>query len=117
MGFTDRFKGGVGGGMPGTPSQQDMDMVNRVTRLNQVGVENAATITRMEPTGRTDIGGGQEYAFGVDVRPAGSVPYPASFTQFMHVQSMGSWAFPGALVNVRVDPDDPSSMMLWGGVR
>jgi hypothetical protein len=33
----------------------------------------------------------------------------------MHVQSMGSWAYAGALVNVRVDPQDAQSMMLWGG--
>jgi hypothetical protein len=49
------------------------------------------------------------------VQPAGGAPYPATFTQYMHTGSMGSWAYEGAAVMVRVDPEDASSMMLWGG--
>ena len=112
MGFMDKLKGA--GGAMGT---QDFAMVNKLTRLNQVGVEQPAVVNRMAPTGRTDIGGGQEYQFDVEVRPAGGAAYPASFTQFMHVQSMGSWVSEGAGVKVRVDPQDPSSMMLWGGLN
>jgi hypothetical protein len=119
MGFTDRFKGmgdmAAQAQAMGMPTQQDVDMANRLTRLNQVGVQHAATIGAMQPTGRSDIGGGQEYSFDVEVRPEGGAPYAASFTQFMHVQSMGTWAYAGALVNVRVDPQDAQSMMLWGG--
>jgi hypothetical protein len=59
--------------------------------------------------------GGEEYAFDVEVQPAGGAPYAASFTQFMHPGSMGSWSHDGAAVMVRVDPQDPNSMMLWGG--
>ena len=96
---------------------QDWSYMNRVTRLNQVGVEQPAVVHRMFPTGRTDMGGGQEYQFDIEVRPAGEAPYPATFTQFMHVQSMGSWVSEGAGVKVRVDPADPNSMMLWGGLN
>ena len=113
MGLMDRLKG-AGAGM-GMPSQEDMATMNRVTRLNQVGVEQPATIRAMQATGRSDIGGGQEYSFDVEVQPAGGAPYAATFTQYMHVGSMGSWAYDGAAVKVRVDPEDPSSMMLWGG--
>lgn len=113
MGFMDKLKGA--GGAVGMPSSQDMDNLNKVTRLNQVGVEHPAVIVRMQPTGRSDIGGGQEHAFDVEVQPAGGTPYPAHFTQFMHVGSMSSWAYDGAGVKVRVDPQDPSSIMLWGG--
>ena len=49
------------------------------------------------------------------MQPAGGAPYAASFKQFMHTGSMGSWAYDGAAVKVRVDPQDPSSMMLRGG--
>jgi hypothetical protein len=115
MGFMDKLKG-TGGAM-GMPTAEDMAMVNRVTRLNQVGVEQPAVVNRMAPTGRTDVGGGQEYQFDVEVRPAGGAAYPASFTQYMHVQSMGSWVSEGAGVKVRVDPQDPASMMLWGGLN
>ena len=89
------------------PSQEDMATMQRVTRLNQVGVEQPATIRTMQATGRSDVGGGQEYSFDVEVQPAGGAPYPATFTQYMHVASMGSWAYDGAAVNVRVDPQDP----------
>ena len=113
MGFMDKLKGA--GGAVGMPSAQDMANLNKVTRLNQVGVEQPAVVGRMQPTGRTDVGGGEEYQFDVEVSPAGNTPYPASFTQFMHVASMSSWVSEGARVKVRVDPQDPSSMMLWGG--
>jgi hypothetical protein len=113
MGLMDKLKG-AGGGM-GMPSQEDMATMQRVTRLNQVGVEHPATIKSMQGTGRSDVGGGQEYSFEVDVQPAGGAPYAATFTQYMHVGSMSSWAYDGAAVMVRVDPQDPSSMMLWGG--
>jgi hypothetical protein len=113
MGFMDKLKGA--GSAVGMPSGQDMANLNKVTRLNQVGVEQPAVVSRMQPTGRRDVGGGEEYQFDVEVRPAGGAAYPASFTQFMHVASMSSWVSDGASVKVRVDPHDPNSMMLWGG--
>ena len=119
MGFMDKLKGAGGaggmGGMAGMgmPSQEDLAMVQRLTRLNQVGVDQPATIRHMQATGRTDISG-EEYAFDVEVQPAGGAPYAASFKQFMHPGSMGSWAYAGAAVKVRVDPEDASSMILWG---
>lgn len=114
MGFMDKFKQAAAAGMP---TQGDMEMVNKLTRLNSVGVESPATVRRMAPTGRTDIGGGEEYEFDVDVVPSGGTPYSATFTQFMHVPTMGSWVSEGAAVKVRVDPEDPSSMILWGGAQ
>src|SRR5688572_15797579 len=108
MGFMDKLKG--------AGTAPDMAMMNKLTRLNQAGVEQPAVGNRMAPTGNTDIGGGQEYQFDVEVRPEGGAPYQAGFTQFMHVQSMGSWVSEGAGVKVRVDPEDPNSMMLWGGL-
>jgi hypothetical protein len=126
MGLMDKFKDGMqqaqqaqqqtaGGGAPGMPTQQDMEYMNRVTKLNNSGVEHPATIKSMQSTGKTDMGGGAEYQIEVEVQPAGGSPYNAQFSQFMHEGSMGSWATEGAAVKVRVDPDDPSSMILWGG--
>jgi hypothetical protein len=115
MGFIDKLKGA--GGAMGMPTADDMAMMQKVTRLNQVGVEHPAVVNSMAPTGRTDMGGGQEYQFTVEVRPAGGAPYAATFTQYMHVQSMGSWVSEGAGVKVRVDPEDPNSMILWGGMN
>ncbi len=112
MGFMDKLKGA--GGAMGMPTPADLANRNRAQRLNQIGVDQPAVINRMAPTGRTDFGGGAEYHFEVEVRPEGGAPYLASFTQFMHAQSMGSWVSEGAAVKVRVDPDYPESMILWG---
>ncbi|HYU60182.1 MAG TPA: hypothetical protein VEK39_05435 [Solirubrobacterales bacterium] len=112
MGFMDQFKDAMQSGMP---SSQDMEYMQKVTKLNQSGVEAPATIKRLAPTGRTDAGGGTEYEVEVEVRPADGAPYPATFVQYMHEQTMGSWATEGADVKVRMDPDDRSSMILWGG--
>jgi len=106
MGLIDKLKG--------LGTVQDFGMASRINRLAQAGVETPAVIQRASPTGRTEIGGGQEYEFGVEVRPAGGAPYPASFTQFMHPGSMGDWVAPGAGVKLRVDPQDPMSMMVYG---
>ena len=111
MGFMDKLKGAGGAMVP------DMELMNRVNRLNQVGVDTPAVVNRMHATGRTDMGGGQEYQFEVEVRPEGGTPYTASFNQYMHVQSMSSWVSEGAGVKVRVDPEDPQSMILWGALQ
>lgn len=121
MGFLDKMKDGMAQAQAAAsqmptqmPTQQDMDYMQRVTRINNAGVDMPATITSLSPTGRTDAGG-VEYAINVRVEPVTGAPYDAAFTQFMHEQSMGSWATPGAAVNVRVDPEDPQAMLLWGG--
>jgi len=111
MGFMDQFKDAMSAG---APTGADMEKMQQITRLNEVGVEHPATITSLGKTGRTDPGG-VEYEISVDVRPEGAEPYSATFTQFMHEGSMGSWATEGAAVKVRVDPDDPTVMILWGG--
>ena len=111
MGFMDQFKDAMSAG---APNAADMEKMQQVTRLNDVGVEHPATITSLAKTGRTDPGG-VEYEIAVDVQPEGGTPYSNTFTQFMHEGSMGSWATEGAAVKVRVDPDDPTVMILWGG--
>ena len=94
-------------------SGDEMATMQKLQHLNAVGVEKPATITSMAPTGNLDPGGGKEYAIGVKVE--GDSTYDATFTQFMHEATMGSWATDGAEVNVKVDPADPNSMILWGG--
>jgi hypothetical protein len=117
MGLMDKFKSAAQTAQAGMqmPTQDDVEYMQRVQRLGQEGVEAPATINALGPTGRTDPGGGQEHRIEVTVEPAGGAPYQASFTQFMHVQTMGSWATPGARVTVKADPQDPQSLILWGG--
>jgi hypothetical protein len=111
MGFMDQFKDAMSAG---APTSADMAYMQKVTKLNNEGVEHPATIKRLEATGGTDAGGGKEYEVEVEVTPEGAAPYTTTFRQFMHEPTMGSWATEGASVKVRVDPDDPNSMILWG---
>ena len=112
MGFMDQFKDAMQSGMP---TGQDMETMQKLTKLNNEGIEHPAKITAMRTTGRKDVGGGVEYEFDVEVSPEGGAAYSATFAQFMHEGSMGSWATAGAAVKVRVDPADPAAMILWGG--
>ena len=104
-----------GAGAAGTPP--DMDELAayqaRAVKLNQSGVQMPATITSLTLTGKVAFGGGKEIVFGVQVEPPGGQPYATSFNQYM-VDSVMAGVVPGARINVRVDPDDPTAMMFWG---
>ena len=56
----------------------------------------------------------QQAKVTVEVRPDGKPAYEATFTQSVPEQAKGMLA-PGSSITVRVDPNDPSSMMWWGG--
>ena len=85
----------------------------KAVKINQSGVNTAATVNAMTETGNTDPGGGKEIRFDVEVRPAGGAPYATTFSQFMLAGSLGGVAA-GSEITVRVDPDDPNSMLFWG---
>lgn len=89
MGFMDQFKDAMSAG---APTSADVAYMQKVTKLNNEGVEHPATIKRLDATGGTDAGGGKEYEVEVDVTPEGDAPYTATFRQFMHEPTMGSWA-------------------------
>ena len=100
-------------GGPGPSMDESAAYQARAMKLNQSGIEMPATISTLQPTGKVDFGGGKEIVFGVEVAPPGGQPYATTFTQFM-VDSVMGGVVPGAKIKVRVDPDDPSSMMFWG---
>jgi hypothetical protein len=103
-----------GAGAGQAPSMEETAaMQARAMKLNQSGVETPARIDSLTPTGKVDFGGGKEIAFGVTVSPAGGQPYSTTFTQYMMDSVMAGLA-PGASIKVRVDPDDPNSMLFWG---
>lgn len=107
-------------------------------RLSTSGVAMPATIRAVERIegGPTDIGAGgappgwgpageapasgfqaaipPESKVTVEVQPPGRPAYEGSFTQMLPDQLLPSLT-PGAKITVRVDPNDPSAMMMWGG--
>ncbi len=116
MGFMDKMKDAakMAGGQSsvgGLGEQQAY--AQKAMKLNQSGVDTPATLQALEPTGRSDLGG-KEYSITVEVKPAGGAPYTTTFTQAMVEQQMPAYQV-GSEITVRVDPDDPNSMILWGG--
>ena len=127
MGFMDRFKGmaeqaqdaakaagdsvsGMGG-MGGAADQAE-----KTNRIAQHGIKHPAVLTGMRETGNKDsLSGGAEYELEVEVRPTGDEAYTASFKQQLIEQSVVAYREKiGAEIVVNVDPDDRTSMLLWG---
>jgi hypothetical protein len=118
MGFMDKFKdvanqAGQMAQSATTGVGAQAEMRDRAVKLNQSGVDTPATIMSLRETGNTDVGGGKEVEFTVEVKPAAGAAYTATFTQFM-VASVMEQVNEGGEITVRVDPDDPNSMMFWG---
>lgn len=118
MGFMDRMKDAASQASKATGMGTGMGMGDQVAyrdrmmKLNSEGVDTPATVTSVTETGNSDPGGGKEIEFGVEVRPSSGAPYTTSFKQFMMSGTYDGVAA-GTTITLRVDPDDPNSMMFW----
>jgi hypothetical protein len=109
MGFMDKLKG--------TAKQAINPMGQAATRdkimkLNKSGVITPATVNSMRETG-TQLGGGHQIDFELTVHPEGGADYHVRVSQSMHEVSLKGVP-EGARINVKVDPDDPQSLLVWG---
>ncbi len=117
MGFMDRLKGVAESAQAATSkvgvgaSRGQMDLANRAQKLMKVGVDTPAHIDAMESTGNTDTPGGTEYNITLTVTPAGGAAYSATINQYIYPSNPFTT---GENVTVKVDPDDPSVMMIFG---
>jgi hypothetical protein len=117
MGFMDRMKKAAEGVQAQTSkvgvgaSAGQMDLANRAQRLMKAGVDTPAHINTMTATGNTDKPGGAENVIEATVSPPGGTAYQVSFNQYIYPSAPFS---AGEDVTVKVDPDDPNSVMIWG---
>jgi hypothetical protein len=117
MGFMDRLKGAAEATQAQTSklgigaSADQMVLANRGKRLMDHGIETPAHIDSMSATGKTDAPGGSEHMVTVTVTPAAGESRAATFNQYIYPAAPFT---AGDDVMVRVDPDDASSLMLWG---
>jgi hypothetical protein len=109
MGFLDKVKGTAKQAASPGGMKADRD---KIMRINQSGVEARATVDSMRETG-TQLGGGHQISFELTVHPAAGEDYPVSTEQSMHDTSLQGIAEGGEVV-VKVDPDDPQSLLVWG---
>lgn len=113
----DRFKGAAEAVQAQTShigigaSGDQIALANRGQKLMSAGVETPAHIDSMTPTGKTDTPGGAEHVITVTVTPADGEPRAATFNQYVYPAAPFA---AGEDVVVRIDPDDPTAMMLWG---
>jgi len=109
MGLLDKVKGTAKQAM--SPGGQ-MAERDKIQRINQSGVGTRATVNSMRETG-TQLGGGHQIEFELTVHPASGEDYQVSTSQSMHDVTLQGIA-EGGDVTVKVDPEDPQSLMVWG---
>ena len=117
MGFMDRLKGAAESVQAQTSkvgvgaSADQMALANRGKRLMDHGVDTPGYIDTMTPTGKTDTPGGSEHVITATVSPPGGGDYAVTFNQYIYPAAPFA---AGEDVIIRVDPEDPESVMLWG---
>ena len=125
MGFMDKFKDAAkqaqgAASQMGDAAKQGMDPSNigtaaDVNRIGNQGVETKAVLKSLTKAGDKQFGGGTEYQMELEVQPEGGTPYPATITQQLIEQSATHYEQNiGGPVTVKVDPQDPNKMVLWG---
>ncbi|OBI82197.1 hypothetical protein [Mycobacterium sp. 1245805.9] len=109
MGFMDKLKGTAMQAMNPVGQAATRD---KIMRLNQSGVLTPATVDSMRETG-TQLGGGHQIDFELTVHPADGADYQVRVSQSMHDVTLNGIS-EGARINVKVDPADPQSLLVWG---
>ena len=125
MGFMDKFKdaakqAGEGARQMGEAAKDGMSpstfgTAQDINRIGTHGVETKAILKSLEAQGDKKLGGGTEYRMDLEVHPEGGEPYPATITQQLIEQSADHYKQNiGGEIKVKVDPANPSNMLLWG---
>jgi hypothetical protein len=109
MGFLDKVKGTAK--QAASPGGQ-MAERDKIMRINESGVEARATVNSMRETG-TQLGGGHQVEFELTVHPSAGDDYPVSTEQSLHDVTLQGIVQGGEVV-VKIDPDDPQSLLVWG---
>jgi hypothetical protein len=109
MGFLDKMKGTAKQAVNPGGQMKERD---KIMRINQSGVEANATVDAMREVG-TQLGGGHQIEFELTVHPDQGDDYPVSTSQSMHEQTLRGVSEGGRVI-VKVDPDDPQSLLVWG---
>jgi len=109
MGFLDKLKGTAKQAINPAGQAGERD---KIARLNQVGVQTTATVDSMKEVG-TQLGGGHQIEFDLTVHPEGGTDYQAHVSQSLHDVTLKGVA-QGATILVKVDPENPQSLLVWG---
>ena len=111
MGFLDKLKGTAKQAVNPGGQLKERD---KIAKINASGIDATATVDSMREVG-SQIGGGHQIDFELTVHPPGGADYSVATGQSMHEQTLAG-VEQGATVQVKVDPDDPQSLLVWGAV-
>jgi hypothetical protein len=109
MGFLDKLKGTAQQAVNPGGMMAERD---KIQRINKAGVQTTATVNSMKEVG-TQLGGGHQIEFDLTVHPDGGGDYPVHLSQSLHDATLQG-IVEGGKVTVKVDPDDPQSLLVWG---
>jgi hypothetical protein len=118
MGFMDKMKQAAESAQAATSkvgvgaSADQMALANKAKRLMDSGVDTPAHIDSMSPTGNTDTPGGTEHVIVLTVKPPSGEAYQATTNQYIYPSAPFS---EGQDVTVKVDPEDSSQVLIFGG--
>src|SRR4051812_33602734 len=108
MGFLDKLKGTAKQAV--SPGSQ-MNERDKIMKINESGIDGRARVDSMEEVG-TQFGGGHQIRFQLTVHGADG-DYAVSTEQSMHDATLAGVAQGGEVV-VKIDPDDPQALLVWG---
>jgi hypothetical protein len=109
MGFMDKVKGTAKQAFsPGAMAGER----DKIARINKDGVQTPATVNSMREVG-TQFGGGHQIEFDLTVHPEGGEDYQVHVSQSLHDVTLQG-VEDGAKITVKVDPEDPQSLLVWG---
>jgi hypothetical protein len=109
MGFMDKLKGTAKQALNPVGQAGERD---KIMKLNKVGVLTPAVVDSMKEVG-TQLGGGHQIEFDLTVQPQAGMAYQVHVSQSLHDATMQGIT-EGGKINVKVDPDDPQSLLVWG---
>jgi hypothetical protein len=109
MGFLDKVKGTAKRALNPAGMGGERD---KIQRINKVGVETPATVNSMREVGK-QLGGSHQITFDLTVHPEGSGDYQVQLSQSMHEITLQG-VVEGGRVIVKIDPDDPQSLLVCG---
>ena len=108
MGFLDKLKGTAKQAVNPVGQMGERD---KIMKISKSGVEGRATVNSMNEVG-TSFGGGHEIDFDLTVHGTGG-DYAVKLTQTLHDATLNGIAAGGDVV-VKVYPDDPQALLVWG---
>jgi Short C-terminal domain len=101
--------------MSGAGPTEQLAYREQAMKLMQHGVEAKATVHAVRVGAPSPLTG-RQLELEVSVTPASGAPYDATIKQYFPPGAAEKFAA-GSEIPVRVDPDDPQSLLVWGSAE